>query len=629
VNTATYYKSQLKISDADAWIERAIAEARNDKLAREFAHNAVTAATKLPSPAPVEIFSLQVGNTPKLAFWNESEPIDRKNADRLFGELSSSGQFIHVSGKYNFGVGARLTGLKFNPHGLVYWVCANGDAFEIKLARINENGKLVYRPSRPRDLSDAELKAHGRTRLGNWVMAILMGETAQHNTVTHPFGRRTKSKPGWLQTDLLRRYYTLPSKVKVQITGSVLNISGAGTATFASLSAFVSQFQDMAAAPKGFTPGVTTGARQTIGPVALPELGKNVTAGIEYLWTGGVDAPLGTGLTMSGKGLPVIEVYDAKSGDKWARKALSFGVFNGAYKQAMALVHLSDPDDDLAIETHREFIRLNSGKHLNSDEFAEHVAKHMPAWFSDLVQVNTSSPSSNRSAAFFDKLVQKHKLTADVWRKAKQGQPVAPGNVIQFNARTGPRTGVIITPTPTGATKKPALQPLNNAPQAAQPVTRPLMPAQPQWPDAATVATYGYTHTVGVFIRSINGLLMNEHHPQYIEFMERVAQRCAPVPRAFVALEYRVVAEEAAIAAIISALLLASKNLATMEQVDDMTGPPAVDPATSVKRHDGMALTAAVLAALDANEDQIVRRVSTAARINPQQVVPSFAGGTP
>jgi hypothetical protein len=610
------YEDDFPIGDNAQLISVMVAGARGDKLVREFVHNAVTAAAKLPSPNPVKILALRVNGVKKLAFWNKSEPLDRAAAKKLLGTFSASGQITDASGKLNFGIGARITGLRFNPYGLVYQFCANGDAFELRFEHALKNGRKEYRPKKLRTLSDAELAAYGCDRLSNWVMAILMGESAQHNTVSHPFGLRKKVNINWLQNDLLRRYYTLSPNIDVQIANRILGIPNNNLTIFTPLNDFILKLQDMVNAPTGFTPGVD-GAWQTIGPIAFPDYGNNVTAEIEYVWTGNVDAPLGAGLTLAGKSPPSIEIYNAKFGNRWANKAFNFGVFNGSWKRAMILIHLNDPDDELTIETNRENIKDKNGDHLNVNDFAKDVVDHMPKWFTELVQANIAPTSNRRSQEFFEKQAKKFNLTTDIWQKAKQGQTVATGNIAPFRSSKKIRTpGSIPNPNPN---KTPKLQPQNNTNQNAQSIPQPLTSPTPTWPDAASLADSNLLHTIGVFSKSSNTLFMNEHHPQYVEYINEMVQCCRPIPEAFIKAELRTITEKAAYAGIIAALRLVSKG-ATEAQFNEMTGPPVMDDDDiETKRHNGMALTMTICATLNTNDAQNISHIKTTFKISSQQ----------
>ena len=213
-------------------VKRKIRQASAPMFVREFCQNAIEAARLAPIPR-IKWWEFTEKECRKLSIWNNGPGMDREELLKNMN-LGASGTEKSQSAADNFGLGAKLTGLKANPAGLLWRSCKNGTVYQLVLgwekdepgiiAEIASDGTpdLVLDVSyRYRDVRLSEFDKplydlsgkHDCSLLDfDWTLVVFLGrEFDRQDTVVDPLGEE-EPKGGrsyWLPQRINRRYYDL------------------------------------------------------------------------------------------------------------------------------------------------------------------------------------------------------------------------------------------------------------------------------------------------------------------------------------------------------------------------------------------------------------------------------------
>jgi hypothetical protein len=210
-------------------IARKIKQASSHMVVREFLENAKEASSYAEHPR-VKWFEQVVFGCRKLAVWNNGRGMDFEELVRNMN-LGQSGDEKKQGASANFGLGAKLTGLKANHAGLLWRSCKGGVVNELYLGWHCDKPRIIYQEGSPSPVIDCthlyanmelaafdrELwEASGKPKCNmlsfDWTMVIFLGNSLEtQDTVIDPFG---DGKPAggtsyWLSSKINRRFYDL------------------------------------------------------------------------------------------------------------------------------------------------------------------------------------------------------------------------------------------------------------------------------------------------------------------------------------------------------------------------------------------------------------------------------------
>ena len=112
-------------------VKRKIRQASAPMFVREFCQNAIETARLAPIPR-IKWWEFTEKECRKLSIWNNGPGMDREELLKNMN-LGASGTEKSQSAADNFGLGAKLTGLKANPAGLLWRSCKNGTVYQLVL----------------------------------------------------------------------------------------------------------------------------------------------------------------------------------------------------------------------------------------------------------------------------------------------------------------------------------------------------------------------------------------------------------------------------------------------------------------------------------------------------------------
>jgi len=443
-----------------AWAVAAMIEpAPGAMMMRELVKNALEAAERTATATArgkVVFDAVEVqgasGPIAKLRVKNTGPGMDAAELRAVMDLHSSGGGKINGLND-NFGVGAKVTGLKNNPAGMRYRSCKGGLVSEAIICRhAGDYGLLKQQDGSGGHAvivdRTSDSIAAGVDLRTDWTEVVLYGEDLEHDTTAEPLKKGRPLSSNWIAAAVNNRFYSLPAYVDVEIDISL----------------------DRGKHPQR---RILRGASSTVrgsaakGQHAVVELGNGVTAEFAVLGKEGQNRYALTGqsgLVFRG------EIYDFTAGsNEWARRAARFGITYGA-TQVVVFVHLPD-DAKLTPDKYRQRLEKDEPDRpaAIADDYASQIAKNLP----DFVRkhVESSKPRSLEDSKTLQERLKRLAIEYD-WRRGvfkhdASGTELCGGNNTRGDAEGGKRGGGgtgtrTITPgsntsRPSGGTKRGVL----------------------------------------------------------------------------------------------------------------------------------------------------------------------------
>lgn len=410
----------LTIRDIDFTVARQIEQCPKTMMLRELVMNALEAAAKAaPDTRKVIIKAKrlpQIADADKLAIWNTGPGMTSEDLDHICDLAASLGKEMALEG--NFGMGAKVASLPSNHLGMRYRSCRDGVVSQVILGkREGVYGKLLveFDDGTRASVVDVteQVEAEGEYSLEqDWTEVVLLGQRPDQDTVRDPYDGDPEQDRQWITTGLYHRFYRVPEGVDVIYEEGTHPRDG--NRYFETIPERLSNFgQSETVELEGgfklhffYDPAYkTTGHNQSISGSVTSSVS---TAGIVF------------------RG----ELYDVRSGRKWAADAPAFGIPFGARHIS---VHVELPDSfPVRHEPYRRFIQLAHGdqRQLSVEDFASIVFENRPEWLVEII--NSLAPQSSASTEDLRKelqdLLNELRVKSHGPRMTPQGiHPVEPG----------------------------------------------------------------------------------------------------------------------------------------------------------------------------------------------------------
>jgi len=297
----------------------------------------------------------------------------------------------------NFGVGAKVTGLKNNPAGMRYRSCKDGRVFEAILCKRGHDYGLLNQPDGHGghgpvvDRTD-ELRRGGEDLSRDWTEVVLFGEDQEHDTTVEPFRKGRTEPSNWIAAAVNQRFHTLPANVAVEIDVSLDRgkhpqgrvLKGGGPTAAGS-------------AGKGQHARLAIGDGVEVEFIVLAKQGQN-----RYALTGQC------GLVHRG------EIYDLKCGNPWGRVAARYGVTYGS-SEVVIFVHLPH-DAKVTPDKYRQRLEKDEPDRpaAGTDDYAVLITKHLPEFVRK--HVEASKPQSLEDSKTLQDRLKRLAIEYD-WRR--------------------------------------------------------------------------------------------------------------------------------------------------------------------------------------------------------------------
>lgn len=364
----------LHVADEDFLVTSLIERCPKTMMIRELMMNALESAQlAMPGKRLVEISSLLMDGSTKLAIWNTGPGMNASELLHICNIASSLGKEKSLTG--NFGMGAKVASLPSNQRGMRYRSCKNGVVHEVILCkRDGVYGRLRRLDSETGDYlevadvtADAEESGHPLTE--DWTEVVLLGNDPDQDTVKDPYNGDPLQDTQWLATYLYHRFYRLPDGVKVTLMKGTHKLDGNR------------QFEPIPFRLRYFEKQETVSLSSGIKIHYLYDAPYEKASGHNRSISGAVASAVSTCAVIYKN-----EMYDVRKGRSWTFDAPIFGIpFGPKYIS----VHIEVPDDfPVVSDGYRQFLRHAAGEqpHVQVNDFAEIVREHRPQWLIEIIQ---------------------------------------------------------------------------------------------------------------------------------------------------------------------------------------------------------------------------------------------------
>ena len=400
----------LKISDVAFVVTSQIERAPHWTMFRELTMNALEAASRASGEKIVHWTTGTYKGVRKAVIWNTGPGMDAaelKAATDLACEINKS-----LGLDENFGVGAKVSSLSNNKHGMRFRSCKVGRVSEVILG-YDPDQKLYVRFDRelPNGATDTVIDVtavaikEGKKVDFEWTEVMLLGNSEGQDTAARPFAN-TSTEKAHVATALYRRFYRLPDGVKVRLD-PVYHRFG-NTAILVA----IGQRSDKFARTES---------------VRIPEL--NIT--IHFLHDPALDDR--SGMRMSSRNalgsstttcclVHKDEMYSVMTGPEWSAVAPRFGIPFGSKELC---VHIELAEEDARPSQYRErLISPDTREDIVPLDFASCVRERMPEWVKGVIR--NASPRQTEDYSDLQKelqeLLNKYKVKVIGRRLDTQGE---------------------------------------------------------------------------------------------------------------------------------------------------------------------------------------------------------------
>lgn len=336
---------------------------------RELTMNALEAASRTSGEKIVHWTTGTYKGVRKAVIWNTGPGMDAaelKAATDLACEINKS-----LGLDENFGVGAKVSSLSSNKHGMRFRSCKAGRVSEVILG-YDPDQKLYVRFERELpngatdtviDVTAAAIKEGNKVDF-DWTEVMLLGNSKGQDTAARPFAVLTDKN--YVATALYRRFYRLPEGVKVRLDPVYQRYSD--TRSLVAISQRMDKF-----------------AR--VESVRVPE--HNIT--IHFLH----DPSTGDRQRMSSSSalgsstttcclVHKDEMYSVMTGPEWSAVAPRFGIPFGSKELC---VHVELAEEDARPSQYRErLISLDTRQDIVPLDFTIFVRERMPEWVKEVIR---------------------------------------------------------------------------------------------------------------------------------------------------------------------------------------------------------------------------------------------------
>lgn len=377
----------LNIRNEKFLVNRLIEQAPKATFVREFFKNAdEAAATARMGNRRIEIFPTVIEGTPKLTFWNTGTGMDDQEL-RTATDLSSSVNKEMLLDQ-NFGIGAKVSGLRMSRDGIRYRSCKNGTVNEVTIGfDPDEQTYVRFAVDLGEGVSDTVIdvteavKAEGKPTDFDWTEVVLLGESESHNTVDEPLGVGKNTERSYIPSTIFKRFASYSEGVEVRVDVAMTKGGGKGqTGTSRQLKTLNDVVVSLPRHERVSEPG----GALTVHYIHDPKH-KSYSHSLSALANPATSSTTFCALVFKG------ERYDLKTRKSWSSVAPNFGIPFGS-KVLTVEIELSD---ELALPNqYRDGLTWpEDSSPMVAEDFADFVRELMPDWVKDVIK--SESPRSD------------------------------------------------------------------------------------------------------------------------------------------------------------------------------------------------------------------------------------------
>lgn len=413
---------QIKHNDSTGWaVASRVDQAPACMVIRELLQNALEGS---PPRERVEFGQRLINGIPKLFIRNYGVSMSPAKLEKVMN-INASGE-EKQQGKYaNYGIGAKLVGLKASPAGLIYLVNRRNEDGEFELISCvltSEESSLGHKVyglhletidgSQVPVWIDEEEYDHisSKARTTEFVEVTLLGTSHEQNTVEpfcsmSEFGIAGNVRAYWLIQSINRRFYDLSSH-----TVSVLGAGNESRRIARGLS-----YVDRLITGGNITEIKDESRNCTLRYIAFSsaaddDRAKGFSPHVAIVWRG--------------------EVYCGRWMRAWTT---SCGSFDMPFIGDKCSVQIMLPDDyPIKPDTYRRRLLDSDDQEVSVLDFAEAVKENRPAWVKELVALNAPDPAelSEENRRRLQRLLRQIDRQSERLKKSKAGFPAEPVSAV-------------------------------------------------------------------------------------------------------------------------------------------------------------------------------------------------------
>ena len=390
-------------------------------------------------PTEIKIIPVRWHENPKVekfAMWNNNSAMDHYELDE-YTDLSSSGKKLSLDG--NFGRGEKAAMLPYNPHGLVWISCKNGNVHMIKLGanQSSNTGEYTFVKAHPYEghpcpytnkktvirLLDKEKGVVQEDiwptlieqwpdlldTSNDWTLKVALGSSDDQWTIVDPYNGFAKAPKNnyWSMVYTYRRFFRINEKTRIQFYGSTNSLKPKDAKAKKKVDPSIREtfktmetvFQDANNDPDSLFKMQTESVKSANFSIPLKityihdpdksDGNENDTTGKRYSWDKSNKI---TGAQWSGV-IYKNEIYARRSTENHTHQPLmgALGIHTST-KNFSVFVELDD-NAPVTSDSDRQHINWKylgessfySRETVKLDDFIDDITENMPQWFKDAI----------------------------------------------------------------------------------------------------------------------------------------------------------------------------------------------------------------------------------------------------
>ena len=218
---------KLIVDNSEVLISREIQQAPIKTMVRELLQNAIEAQSEYKNQLreikfSIEPVELEDGSyVDKLSLKNNGTGMTSLELRSITNLSASIGKSMGKGA--NYGIGAKVSGLRSNPAGIIYHSNCSGIVSEVTI--MCEDG--VYGRYKDFDSNDDVFDVTGEYQpselVEDWTKVTLLGADIEDNTMKKPFGDEIDVDHNWLNSLIHYRYFRFPNNIGITYGEGVLS----------------------------------------------------------------------------------------------------------------------------------------------------------------------------------------------------------------------------------------------------------------------------------------------------------------------------------------------------------------------------------------------------------------------
>lgn len=376
---------RLIIDRVDFAIDKQIEQAAPEMMIRELIQNGIESVLmdESDNPKKIIISKEKVNGHTKLCIYNTGIGMSAEELYKM-GDLST---VINKKLGFddNYGEGAKVSSLLYNPVGMVYDSCKDGLVSKIWLNKEKTYGRRPFNSPRAllhisksvldvTDLYDKSERDH------DWTKVVLLGKSYEQDTSINPYGNASL-KESWIAENLYHRFYRIDPSIEIILQ----NVGHKSKENKSSVFKTIEQRREKNVFSRSETVELNNGIKLHFihdEMVGTKQRLSNTKGGLQ------TDVTFG-GIVYKN------EIYNLVKGSNWTNKCFTFGL---TYAGSVISLLIELPDNGKIMPNqYRNGLkdRTNDRRDINLEDYSNIVSANIPAWVKKIIDDNSPTKTSS------------------------------------------------------------------------------------------------------------------------------------------------------------------------------------------------------------------------------------------